>query len=177
MIITHYLTRVLKKRRKRQLNSKKRSSTNRSASASTTNTNGKASLDIRDNGGHLEKSGSAEDDEYSQYEGFTQTEEGLANEADDDADDREEDSFGSFNPNLNKRSNMNSINNQEIYEYLNGAVGLNQSKTQTLEISKQGLDGSNFGKGTRETLIQQEESEDEDHDSSTSEYEHDSKHK
>ena len=65
MIITHYLTRVLKKRRKRQLNSKKRSSTNRSASASTTNKNGKASLDIRDNGGHLEKSGSAEDDEYS----------------------------------------------------------------------------------------------------------------
>ena len=175
MIITHYLTRVLKKRRKRKLNSKKRSNTNRSASASTTNKNGRASLDIRDNGGQTEKSGSAEDDEYSQYEGYTQTEDGLANEADDDADDREEDSFGSFNPNLNKRSGLNSINNQEIYEYLNVGVGLNQSKT--LELSKQGLDGSNFGKGARETLIQHEESEEEDHDSSTSEYEHDSKHK
>ena len=64
MIITHYLTRVLKRRRRRTPNSK-RKTTNKSASASTTHKNGKGSLDIRENAGHFEKSGSAEDDELS----------------------------------------------------------------------------------------------------------------
>jgi hypothetical protein len=62
IIIAHYLTRIPKKRRGRKGN---RKNNNRPATHSTN----KKSLDIREHLGN-EKSGSVEDDEYSQM-GYT----------------------------------------------------------------------------------------------------------
>ena len=93
MIIAYYLTRIPKKKGNRKA---ARKNNNRQGGNKANSRN--QSLDIREHVAH-ERSGSVEDDEYSQT-GYTQTEEGLG--MDDDNESRQEDSFGSFNPNLNK---------------------------------------------------------------------------
>lgn len=61
LIITYYLTRTPKRRRKRGVNSKRKNNLRGSGLSGASGNK----LDIRDNGTHIEKSGSAEDDEYS----------------------------------------------------------------------------------------------------------------